>query len=71
MFTSYVTLPSFEFPVTILLGHYRQSYIAGRTGHIATVGKLFFNVSCFFMVSTLYLMRKPDMEVALIVLSAL
>ena len=53
------------------MGHRSQSYIAGRTGHIATVGKLFFSVSCFFMVSTLYLMRKPDMEVALIVLSAL
>ena len=60
-----------ELPLKILFGHCMQSYIAGRTGHIATVGKLFFSVSCFFMVSTLYLLRKPDMEVALIVLSAL
>ena len=48
-----------------------EAFIAGKTGHIASVGKIALNIGIFFMLGTLFCLRQYNLEVAIIVLSGL
>ena len=47
-----------------------QSFIAGKTGHIASVGKISYNVGVLFIMATLYCLRQYDAEIPILILSA-
>ena len=54
-----------------LIGGGIEMFIAGKTGQIASVGKISLNIGIFFMLATLFCMRQYDSEVAIIILSGL
>ena len=54
-----------------LIGGGIQALVAGKTGHIASVGKISLNIGIFFMLATLFCLRQYDLEVSIIVLSGL
>ena len=54
-----------------LVGGGLEAFIAGKTGHIASVGKISLNIGIFFMLATLFCLRQYESEVAIIILSGL
>ena len=60
-----------SFMVSGFVGGLIQAFIAGKTGHVASVSKLSLNFGIFFMLATLFCMRQYELEVEIIVLSGL
>ena len=61
---------SASFMLSGVIGGGIQSFIAGKTGHIASVGKIFYNIGIFFVLPTLYCLRQYEAEVPILILSA-
>ena len=61
---------SASFMLSGVIGGGIQSFIAGKTGHIASVGKIFYNIGVFFILATLYNLGQYEAEIPILILSA-
>lgn len=59
------------FMLSGVIGGGIQAFIAGKTGHIASVGKIFYNSGILLIVGTLYYLRQYDAEIPILILAAL
>ena len=59
-----------SFMLSGVIGGGIQSFIAGKIGHIASVGKIFYNIGVPFVVATLYYLRQYEAEIPILILSA-
>ena len=62
---------SVAFLVPGFVGGGIQSFIAGKTGHMASVGKISYNVGLLFLLAFLLCLREYDSEVAIITLGSM